>query len=186
MELGSKPTLNFYDLAVSISELYTDDACSLDKLPGPIGISRRKIYYLRDAGHLIRARLLSREAADKIGWTKLQIVARHVLTKEDGADTTDEEWLKFLEIARNATARNLPDALKEQNAVQRRLVAFHLTKSEQIALRELLLTFGAQQGPSGLSGKEAALMKIIEVAKSSFAQSSPTEHLPPFASLSVI
>ena len=51
---------------------------AIQDLPTETGMSRRRLYYLLEVGQFIRDWKISQDAAEKVGWTKLQIIARHV------------------------------------------------------------------------------------------------------------
>lgn len=114
-----------------------------------------------DVGKLIDAGDLSKSDAEEIGWTKLQIVARHIMDHES---VTQEEFEKFLDIARVTKARDLRQAFMGQQNTETRAEVFHLTQDEQSILREALVAFGAKKVPSGFTSKEVALMQIIDAA----------------------
>lgn len=123
------------------------------------------VYCLLDVGNLIHLGYLSKSDAEVIGWTKLQIVARHI--KSQGT-VSKEEFGALLDIARMTKARALRPALKGRKKSETRAEVFHLTAEKQSIVREALVAFGAKKkvtskGPR-LSSKEAALMKLIEVA----------------------
>ena len=161
VRLGKKPNLNFYEIAVGIYELHELNPHLLSSLPGKSGMSRRRIYYLLDAGNLIRAQEVSKSDAETIGWTKLQIVTRYILSK---GGVTGDELNTYLETAKNVKARDLKKALSGRIIAETLAVVFYLTKEEQALVNEALVDFDAGVTGQGLVGKEAAFMKIIKLA----------------------
>lgn len=148
-----------------MKSLYDSDPSYLHGVQAETGMSRRMVYCLLDVGKLIDAGDLSRSDAEVIGWTKLQIVARHIMNQ---GSATEEELEGFLDIARVTKAKGLRSVLEGQNKSETRAEVFHLTIKKQSIVREALVAFGAKKkvtskGPR-LSNKEAALIKLIEVA----------------------
>ncbi len=161
IELSGRLRLNFFELAQAVKILYDADPSFLHPIQAETGISRRMAYCLLDVGKLIDAGDLSKSDAEEIGWTKLQIVARHIMDHES---VTQEEFEKFLDIARVTKARDLRQAFMGQQNTETRAEVFHLTQDEQSILREALVAFGAKKVPSGFTSKEVALMQIIDAA----------------------
>lgn len=160
VRLGNKPTLNFYELAVGISKLHEEQSSSISDLPMKTGISRRRIYYLLDVGNLIRARGLSKVVAEEIGWTKLQIITRQVLTK---GGASDPEFEHYLAVAKTTKARDLKAVIDGIVVTPTRAVTFHLNYRQRQRLYEALVDYGAAPTFRGLIAKEQAIMEIVDV-----------------------
>lgn len=157
IELGSSPALNFFELAKNLADLHEEDAGSIADIPEKTGMSRRRLYYLLDVGQLIAASEIAKSEAEEIGWTKLQIIARHV--KEKG--TLPEATAGFMDIAGQTKAHALRDALRGNDHDRTKAVMFRLNAIQRSDLNEALLKFGAAPARTGLTGKASALMKII-------------------------
>ena len=124
-------------------------------------MSRRRLYYLLDVGRLVDRYAISKADAERVGWTKLQIIARHVSI---GKQVSPNEIAEWIALAKQATVRALPGALRGDGPNPTRGVVFHLTKKERVELKDALLAFGAKPARRGLAGKEQALTKIIRAA----------------------
>lgn len=160
--LAGNPALNFYDLALSLAELHeADRSISATILPS-LGMSRRRLYYLIDVGRLIIARDLSKAEAEAVGWTKLQIITRHLIAS---GGTDDDAFAEYLDLAKSTKARDLQRVLEGQQPRNTRVEVFHLKPRERDNLRNALVAFGAKSTPTGLVGKEKALMRIVGAAQ---------------------
>jgi hypothetical protein len=117
------------------------------------------MYYLPQVGELIRDRNIKKNLAELIGWTKLQIIARRV-ANVDGT-LSSGEFNQLLSLATEHKARGLSAALSGKRVVQTRVAHFYLSKRERTLLNSALVMYGAKQRAGWLTGKEAALMKIL-------------------------
>ena len=118
------------------------------------GLSRRALIYLvqvwdrfGDVGH-------DKEQLDRIGWTKLAVIA-------ENCDLGEDEQAMLL--AEKHTAKELPAVLKGAKARKKHVVVLRLTNSDYLDFREALLEHGAKKAANGvgLKGKEAAVMKAL-------------------------
>lgn len=160
IDLAILPALNFFELAENLAKLHDDDPSAIADLPDKTGMSRRRVYYLLDVGQLIAASEMSKAEAEEIGWTKLQIIARHL--KQSGPCEA-EDLDSFLALARKYRARNLAKVLTGQTTQVTRIVSFELSATASYDLNLALVAHGAKLTPRGLTGKGTALAKIIKV-----------------------
>jgi hypothetical protein len=161
VELACRPALNFFDLAESITSLHAEDSTTISTLANETGMSRRRLYYLLEVGQLIASCKVSKPDAEEIGWTKLQIIARHI-RRLDSASSS--EIRQVFEMASAHKARDLAAALEGRRVIPRRAVQFYLNLGGRAELNEALVKFGATQVRRGLQGKEAALIKLVRAA----------------------
>ena len=160
VRLASEPALHFFELAQVLTKLHDTDPRLLRDLPDTSEISRRRMYYLIRTGTLLRDKRVSREQAETIGWTKLQIIARHMHKAGSSFD-----FQELLDLASKHNARDLPAALRGGKVVPRRVVHFYLNVGERAELNEALIEYGAKRARRGLSSKEAALIRLVRAAK---------------------
>lgn len=159
--LAQKPALNFFDLAQAISALHEKDPSELSDLVKRIGMSRRRVYYLLQVGELTKVHGISKADAEKVGWTKLQIIARHI-AKMGGETSADLAY--YLTLAATTKARDLPAALVGRKLTSTRAVQFHLSSGLRSEVNLALVSFGAKRGRRGLLKKERALLRIVRAA----------------------
>lgn len=159
LQLAGEPALNFFKLAQALCDLREADPAALQDLSDRTRLSRRRMYYLLQTGELIRDKGISAKIAEYIGWTKLQMVARH-LANADGA-VSRAEFKQLLSIASEHKARDLPAALSGKKVIQKRVAQFYLSARERALLNKALVMYGATESRGRLTGKEKALTKIL-------------------------
>ena len=166
MQLAKQPAMNFFELASALSKLHRRDPEALRDLPDRSRLSRRRMYYLLQTGELIRGKHIGRKTAEYIGWTKLQILARHVADAEAdaGRPMRKADFTELLALASEHKARDLAAALDGKSVVKKTVAHFYLTARERTQLDEALVVYGAEKQGGGLVGKERALMTIIREA----------------------
>ena len=96
LKLARCPGVHFFDLAGLIRKLHQLDPVCIPSLAEKTRISPRRLYYYLNVGRLIEEHNVGRPEAEAVGWTKLQIIARHVKAK-GGASTV--EIGKLIEFA---------------------------------------------------------------------------------------
>ena len=109
------------------------------------GTSRRRLYYLLQVGQFIRDWKISQEVAEKVGWTKLQIIARHV--NQSGA--TGKQVAKHMQLALETRSYTLPDVLQGSSSPHKLAVVFRLSSADKAELLAALADHGAEAGGAG-------------------------------------
>lgn len=160
MQLARKPTLNFFELATKLAKLHESDPSTLRDIPEQTGMSRRRLYYLLEVGRLLSDQQISKPDAEAVGWTKLQIIARH-LSRSEGAES---ELRRFMKQAIGVPSRSLETALKGEAVPDDCAVQFTLDKISKGELDEALLAYGAERSGRGLVKREQALTRIVQAA----------------------
>ena len=158
IELAQQPTVNFYDLAALIVDLHGKEA--LHDFPMKTGMSRRRLYYLLQVGQFIEEFRVSKEKAEQVGWTKLQIIARHV--RQSGG--VAEDVAKHIDLALETRVYVLRQALTGQMVEAKPAIVFRLGIKERAKLTDALLACGAKHGSHGLTNKNEALMALVHQA----------------------
>ena len=126
-------------------------------------MSRRRLYYLLQVGRFIEDRTISQADAERVGWTKLQIIARYT---ENEPRTSAQDIQSYVQAASATTAYALAVTLRQGRAIPKKAVVFRLNLGARAELREALATFGAKSRGKGMILKEKALMKIVRTAMS--------------------
>jgi hypothetical protein len=158
VKLANEPTLSFFDLAQALVELHGANRAALINMPSATGMSRRRMYYLLKVGKLLRDEGITRGIAETVGWMKLQIVARYWYTTDKPSPRPVTE---LLQLASKHKTRDLPAAINGKKVMRRRVVHFYLSTGARAELNEALIRYGAQQKRKRLTGKEAALIRIV-------------------------
>ncbi|MDX3884117.1 MAG: hypothetical protein QHC65_06830 [Sphingomonas sp.] len=116
-------------------------------------INLRKAYHLAQIDEALSDIDVSAERIQRLGWTKLSLLAAHVQS-----DTIDD----LLDVAESCTAHKLKMYLSKGGFdPEGRTVVLHFDKEQYALLDQVLRAKGAEPHPRGLLGKEAALMRLI-------------------------
>jgi len=160
-ELAAASSKNFYDLARSLNDLHAISPTALVEVCKQSGRSSRHAYYLSAAGEFIRKSGISKVAAERLGWSKLAAMARHVA---DRPALTDKELQSLIALAQQATVYNVQTALAEKKPPARRdrAVLLHFPPDQYELIEAALLAHGATRRGKGLVGKEAALLAMAK------------------------
>lgn len=75
LALAAKSTKSFYAFARALWAAHSSDPAFLYKMEEAAKIKRRALFYLSNVGGFITDYGISEARAERIGWTKLQIVA---------------------------------------------------------------------------------------------------------------
>ena len=165
VHLLAEPNLNFFELSVGLARLHKHNQSMVSEIVAQTDKKlRRRLYYLLDAGRLIEKGKLSQAQAERVGWTKLQIIAR----LEPDLDNVSEQQLRsWLEIAPNVKVRFLRETLAGLEPTATRAVVFHLNDEDRATLNDALMAFGAEAARRGLRNKEEAIMRLTKAAMAS-------------------
>lgn len=116
-------------------------------------MSRRRLYYLLEVGKFVKERTVNQADAEKVGWTKLQIITRHV----NQSSLTDAEVAEYVKLALATKAYALRQALREGVSVSKRTAMFRLSDDANNELSEALIAFGAEHASGPLEERGGAL-----------------------------
>lgn len=123
------------------------------------GISRRKAYFLAEIGRKLTAVDATVDRLTKIGWTKLQIVLRHV----EGRPSSE-----LLDLAETHNAHQLKQMLpKKPPPSKSKCVVLYFSPGQYAAFRNAILEYGGKSSGRGLIGKEDAVIAMIGSLNSS-------------------
>jgi len=159
VKLAGEPSLHYYELAMALAK-HAPDAVSVSEVSRLTGQSLRRLYYLRDVGDLIRQHRISREQAERLGWTKLSILAQKAKANFDNASNITD----LIDLAEIVTAHALSRDSGESGAEEAdKALLFRLSPAQHSIVAEALQKCGAtSRGKRGLIGKEAALVELAK------------------------
>lgn len=162
VKLAGEPSRNFVDLALALAN-HDPKAVSLNEVSRLTGKSRRHLYYLRDVGELIRQHHISRDQAERLGWTKLSALAQKLKADPD----TAHDIAALIENAMGTTAHALTHDRGDEDepASEDKALLFRLTPEQYEAVAAALLKCGATRRGKGLADKEAALVAMAQVLR---------------------
>lgn len=116
-------------------------------------IGLRKAHHLAQIDKVFEKMAIPVERAQRLGWTKLSIIAAHRKTH-----TIDD----LIDVAESCTAHELKMHIRDGKFdPDGRTVVLHFSKEQYALLDEALRSKGAEPHSRGLLGKEAALMRLV-------------------------
>jgi len=161
LALAVKPTKSFHAFARALCAAHDEDRAFLHEVERVAGIKRRALFYLLNVGKLLDAYDVSEEHAERIGWTKLQIIARYAANRP--RKLSQRAMKAKLEIAAQTSAHVLPAALEAQDAQSHgslRSILLRIPDEQYADVEAALIACGAERKGRGLIGKEAALVRL--------------------------
>lgn len=143
-----------------IWEAQNHDKEPLEKISKFLDIKSRKAYYLALLWERFGSRTGQFDKLEKIGWSKLAIIAEH-------ARPGDEE--RYLDFAETTTTKELAEMFKLGGTLvlagqeKKRTVLMRFTVAEYAVLEKALKAYGASSAKKGkgLVNMEQATLKII-------------------------
>ena len=161
LALAAKPTKSFHAFARALWAAHSNDPTFLHEVERVAGIKRRALFYLSNVGGFLADYSIAEEQAEQIGWTKLQIIARHA-ARQPGRVSQHAMQAK-LRIAVRTPAYALPAALETQGMPSEgplRSVLLRMPAEQYADLEAALIACGAERKGRGLIGKEDALVRL--------------------------
>jgi hypothetical protein len=156
LQLASGFDQNFVDLARTLRQLQDQDADLFARVLAARNMRPRKAYYLIEIDRRLSGLAIPKARLAKIGWTKLQLVAKFLLP---------ENYEHFLSLAEQHTVRQLKVILEGGVPAMVPMIAtFMLSPDDFGRLSTALLKHGARKDGATIAGKEQALMKIVYAA----------------------
>lgn len=161
LTLAVKPTKNFYAFACALWAARNEDRTFLHEVERIAGIKRRALFYLSNVGRLLSDYRINEAQAERIGWTKLQIVARHAARRPQKLN--QRAMRANLQLALRTPSHALPEALERQGASSAgptRSLLLRLPVEQYADVEAALIACGAKRRGKGLVGKEDALVLL--------------------------
>jgi hypothetical protein len=152
---------NFLDLGRTLRQLLDRDPDLFQKIVQKTSLGRRKAYYLVEVSRIFDPLPVPRSRLRKIGWTKLQLIGRHV---------TEGNLEELLQLAESVSSKELERQMRGEKPLgNAHCVLMYFSPKDYAELEEALIENGAVRGPKsgrGLQGKEKALIKVVRTARS--------------------
>jgi hypothetical protein len=161
LALATKPTKNFYDFACALWAAHNEDRTFLHEVERIAGIKRRALFYLSNVGRLLSEYRIDEAQAERIGWTKLQIVARD--TARLPQKLNQRAMRANLQLALRTPSHALLEALERQGASSEgptRSILLRLPAEQYADVEAALIACGAKRRGKGLVDKEEALVRL--------------------------
>jgi hypothetical protein len=159
--LSSNVEDNFLELGKTLRQLLDRDPQLFQKLVGKDPQKRRKMYYMVEVSRIFDPLPVPRSRLRKIGWTKLQLIGKHV-----NPDNMEE----LLELAEANNAKELERHMRGEKPLgNAHVVLMYFSPKEYKELEEALVQNGGTRSGRGIQNKEKALMNVIRKVRSKAA-----------------
>lgn len=166
---------NFLELGRSLRQLQDRDPDLFQQVAKKENLKRRKAYYLVEVSRTFDKAPVPRARLRKIGWTKLQVIGKHVT-----AQNLDE----LLELAETTNSKVLERQMRGEKPMDgAHCVVMYFTPKQYAEFKQALLKNGAKPSGRGIVDKEKALINALRKAEPGLenihpAKGKPT-HKPP-------
>jgi hypothetical protein len=148
---------NFLELGKCLRQLMDRDPNLFQQIVQKTNLGRRKAYYLVEVSRIFDPLPVPRSRLRKIGWTKLQLIAKHIT-----ADNLDE----LLQLAENASAKRLEAAMRgEKSLGNAHCVLMYFSPKDYADLEDTLVKHGGVRSGRGIQNKEEALLRMVHAMK---------------------
>lgn len=148
---------NFLELASLLRQLQKTAPDDFKRLLAIQQLGMRKGYYLVEIDRAFGDLDVPRFRLNKIGWTKLQVMAAHV---------TPDNVEQLLTLAETHTTENLKAIMRgEKPIIGGRSVLLLFTGKQYEAFTKAILKHGAIKNADGFINKERALIKAVRKNK---------------------
>jgi len=157
MKMAKNVEDNFLDLGRYLRQLQNRDPEKFQEIIQKTDLKRRKAYYLVEVSKTFDPLPVFRARLKKLGWTKCQIIGKHV---------TKDNVEELVTLAENMPIKLLEKHMRGENPVPgSHCVLMYFSPEPYEDFEEALIAHGAKPNPPGAKegprGKEAALMRII-------------------------
>ena len=153
VELSTAVDENFLELARTLRELQDSDAEEFRRAVKNSGLGQRKAYYLVTIDRTFSKIPVPKTRLKRIGWTKLNILSKHISKSNYG---------ELLKKAEQHTAKELEAILRgEEPMTNAHTVLFYFTPTDYEELASALIKHGAYKSGRGLVNKEQALLNLV-------------------------
>ena len=149
---------NFLELGKALRQLQDRDLELFQKIVAKGSLRRRKAYYLVEVSRIFDPLPVPRSRLRQIGWTKLQLIGKHVTP-----DNLDD----LLSLAEEVNAKELERHMRGEKPLgNARCVLMYFTPKQYTELEEVLVAHGGTKSRRGILNKEEALLRVIKKVKS--------------------
>jgi hypothetical protein len=155
--MAKDPEDNFLDLGRMLKQLQDRDPALFTDVWQKTDIKRRKAYYLAKVARTFDPLPIPRSRLKAIGWTKLELVSRHI---------NEQNWQELIELAENTPSKQLEKVLNgEKPITNAHCVLMYFTPKQYQQLEDALLKRGGEKSGRGILHKEEAIMRLIADAE---------------------
>ena len=156
LALSSDVEDTFLDLGQSLRQLLDRDPDLFQQIVKKGRLGRRKAYYLVEVSRKFAPLPIGPARLKKIGWTKLQIIGRHV---------TKDNVEELVSLAEQLKTKQLERIMQGDDPLgNAHCVLMYFSPKQYAELEVALLKNGAERSGRGIVGKEEALINALRKA----------------------
>ena len=157
MGLSNEVEDNFLELGKSLRQLMDRDPDLFQQFIRKSNLGRRKAYYLVEVSRIFDPLPIPRARLRKIGWTKLQLIARHV---------TPNNLDVLLQLAEDSAARQLERRMRGEKPLgNAHCVLMYFSPKDYAELEDVLVKHGGVRSGRGIQNKEEAVLRMVHATK---------------------
>jgi hypothetical protein len=161
---------NFLDLGRSLRQLQDRDPDLFQQVVKKGDLGRRKAYYLVEVSRIFDPLPVPRSRLRNIGWTKLQLIGKHV---------TPHNLEDLLQLAESVNSKELERRMRGEKPLKNaRCVVMYFSPKQYAEFEEALLKNGGEPSGRGIVGKEKALINALRKAESGLEKVQPAKGKP--------
>lgn len=164
--LASRPDASHVDLALALAFVRGQGRGKLKRFAEKSGMILRKVYYLAEVGGKLKQVRGRKAQLERIGWTKLQIIAK---------DLNRENADELFALAESHTCHQLKGLMPGGDAeAKTHCVLMYFSPEQYEKFVKAILNHGGERRRRGLVKKEVAILNIIaSLPNASRTASSP-------------
>jgi hypothetical protein len=157
MGLSKEVEDNFLELGKSLRQLMDRDPDLFHQIIQKSNLGRRKAYYLVEVSRIFEPLPVPRSRLRKIGWTKLQLIAKHV--NPNNLDV-------LLQLAEDSAAKELERRMRGEKPLgNAHCVLMYFSPKDYAELEDALVKHGGVRSGRGIQNKEEALIRLVRHVK---------------------
>jgi hypothetical protein len=169
-DLSSDVEDNFLELGKTLRQLMDRDPDLFHQIIQKTNLGRRKAYYLVEVSRIFDPLPVPRSRLRKIGWTKLQLIGKHI-----DAENLDE----LLQLAEDSNAKELERHMRGEKPLgNAHCVLMYFTPKQYAELESVLIQNGGQRSGRGIVDKEKALINALRKAVPGLENVQPAKNKP--------
>jgi hypothetical protein len=148
---------NFLELGKTLRQLMDRDPDLFHQIVQKTNLGRRKAYYLVEVSRVFDPLPIPRSRLRKIGWTKLQLIGKHV---------QPDNMKDLLSLAESINAKELERRMRaEKPTGNAHCVLMYFTPKQYAELEDMLVKYGGVRSGRGIQNKEEALLRTVRALK---------------------
>ena len=148
---------NFLELGKALRQLQDRDPDLFHQIIQKTNLGRRKAYYLVEVSRIFDPLPIPRSRLRKIGWTKLQLIGKHI-------DTNNLDEL--LQLAEESNTKELERHMRGEKPLgNAHCVLMYFSPKQYAELEDMVVKYGGVRSGRGIQNKEEAMLSMVRRLK---------------------